>query len=584
MPNSENLVGAGTGDVGMDRMLALWLARRCARWMVGADDKAGVRMQVQGDEEHSNTRTRRNATDAPATHENADPTADDEAAGESGEIVDLELVDLAYGGDAVGRYEGRAIFVTGGLPGELVRARLTRERSNYARATLVEVLRPSPDRVEARYPALAESGGFQWQHLAYPAQITWKTRIVRQLLMRVGRFANPPVLPTLGMPPGADLWRYRTVAQFAVGPAGEIGFRRMESHDVLDMPDCPIVHPALDKLYQDVRQWMRANWGANASAFVERFTLRVAAPPAISGASATPAADGHSHSSALTANSFGDSGVFRLPGVPLRPGVSQRRPDGAWDAYRADVEGLLALEARPASAFDAAGGPEAIARALLASSPKLVGVVILGLPGGRGRIVVGQDFVHERVRQRLFRISAGSFFQVNSAQTPVLVERALSALRPQPGDWALDGYSGVGLFSLFLADYVAQVYAIESQPSAVADARASATLNNIGNVSVTEGVIERTLGSLQRQRTRVDIALVDPPRSGCHPRALTEIKALGPRTLVYVSCDPSTLARDLRYLCDDGAYRLVSVQPVDMFPFTSHIECVAVCDRQGKTR
>ena len=538
-------------------------------------------MTFQGGDEQTSSRARRGPTDAPATHATDDPAAD---FAEAGEIVDLELVDLAYGGDAVGRFDGRAIFVTGGLPDELVRARLTRERSNYARATLVEVLRPSPDRVEARYPALADSGGFQWQHLAYPAQVAWKTRIVRQLMMRVGRFANPPVLPTLGMPPGADLWRYRTVAQFAVGPQGEIGFRRMESHDVLDMSDCPIVHPALDRLYQDVRGWMRANWGADASAFVERFTLRVAAPPATADGSASGAATGQGDAATPTPGVFGDSGVFRLPGVPLRPGVPQGRASDVWDAYRADVEGLLTLEARPGSAFDAAGGPEAIARALLAAAPKLVGVVILGLPGGRGRIVVGQDFVHERVRQRLFRISAGSFFQVNAAQTPVLVERALSALRPQPGDWALDGYSGVGLFSLFLADYVAHVHAVESQPSAVADARASATLNNVSNVAVSEGVIERVLGSLQRQRTRVDIVLVDPPRSGCHPRALAELKALGPRTLVYVSCDPSTLARDLRYLCEDGAYRLVSVQPVDMFPFTAHIECVAICDRMRKPR
>lgn len=514
-------------------------------------------MQFQGGEpQHSG----RAPGEAPAAREAQDASDSD--------VVDLELVDLAYGGDAVGRYDGRAIFVTGGLPGELVRARLTRERNNYARATLVEVLRAAPDRVEPRYPALAETGGFQWQHLAYPAQVEWKTRIVRQLLMRVGRFANPPVLPTLGMPPGADLWRYRTVAQFAVGPQGEIGFRRVESHDVLDMPDCPIVHPALDRLYQDVRGWMRANWGANASAFVERFTLRVSAPATPAARAATP----------------GDSGVFRLPGIPLRPGVATRGATDAWDAYRAGEEGLLTLEARPASAFDDADGPDVIARALLAAAPRLVGVVILGLPGGRGRLVVGQDFVHERVRQRLFRISAGSFFQVNAAQTPVLVERALSGLRPQPGDWALDGYSGVGLFSLFLADYVTNVHAVESQPSAVADARASATLNNISNITVGEGVIERVLGTLHRQRTRVDIALVDPPRSGCHPRALAEIKALGPRTLVYVSCDPSTLARDLRYLCEDGDYRLVSVQPVDMFPFTSHIECVAICERLRKPR
>src|SRR5690349_11640925 len=208
-----------------------------------------------------------------------------DGAASDGPLIELELADLAYGGDAVGRYQGRAIFVSGGLPGELVRARLTRERSNYARATLVEVLRPSPDRVEPRYPELGESGGFQWQHLAYPAQVHWKTRITRQLLMRVGHFTQPPVQPTIGMPTGSDPWRYRTVAQFAIGPDGAVGFRRSGSHEVLDMPTCPLVHPALDTLYQGVRGWMRAQWGERASDYAERFTLRVAVNAAGSGQS-----------------------------------------------------------------------------------------------------------------------------------------------------------------------------------------------------------------------------------------------------------------------------------------------------------
>jgi 23S rRNA (uracil1939-C5)-methyltransferase len=455
-----------------------------------------------------------------------------------GPVIEIELADLAYGGDAVGRYQGRAVFVSGGLPGEVVRARLTRERSNYARATLVEVLRASADRVVPPYPEMAESGGFQWQHLAYPAQVYWKTRIVRQLLMRVGHFANPPVLQTLGMPAGTDPWRYRTVAQFAVGPDGAIGFRRSGSHDVLDMPECPLVHPALDALFQDVRAWMQDTWGEDTIQYAERFTLRVAA---------------------------GASGLH-APAYDAEFGLTQ------------PAAGLIAIETRPGGAVDAAGGPYALGEALLEAVSGLVGVVILGLPGGRGRVVVGQDFVYEQVLDRTFRISAGSFFQVNAVQTPVLVQQALSALRPRRGDWAVDGYSGVGLFSFFLADHVAHVHAIESQPSAVADARASAALNDIGNVTATEGVLERVLGALRRQDERVDIVLVDPPRAGCHPRALSEIKALAPRSLVYVSCDPSTLARDLHLFCNDG-YRLMQVQPVDMFPFTSHIECVALCER-----
>jgi 23S rRNA (uracil1939-C5)-methyltransferase len=215
---------------------------------------------------------------------------------------------------------------------------------------------------------------------------------------------------------------------------------------------------------------------------------------------------------------------------------------------------------------------------LLRAVPGLAGIAILGLPGGRGRLIIGQDFVYEQVMDRTFRVSAGSFFQVNPAQTPVLVQQALAALDPQPKDLALDGYSGVGLFSIFLSDRVTHVHAIESQPSAVADASESAVINGTLNITVSEGVLERMIGTLRQQNARVDIALVDPPRAGCHPRALAEIKLLQPRVLVYVSCDPSTLARDLHLFCS-GSYRLVKVQPVDMFPFTSHIECVALCER-----
>lgn len=459
----------------------------------------------------------------------------------AGEIVELELNDLAHGGDAVGRYEGRAIFVPGALPDERVRVRLVRERSNYARAILIEVLRASSDRVAPRYPSLSESGGFQWQHLAYPAQLEWKTRIVRQLLARIGKFPDPPVRPTIGMPDDADPWRYRTVAQFAVAPDGAIGFRRMESHDVLDMPDCPIVHPQLDSLYQATRMWFRARWGEKAHYYTERFTLRVA----------------------VGAPGQEDSGP-----LSLRDGHT----------YRHGSAGLLTIEARPGANFDADGGPDAVASALLAEVEGLAGVVILGLPGGRGRIIAGQEFVHERVKNRLFRISAGSFFQVNPTQTPILVDQALAALRPRPTDIALDGYSGAGLFSLFLSEKVSHVRAVESQPSAVADARASALLNDVNNVLTQESLLERAIGQMRRQREHFDVALIDPPRAGCLPRALTELTALGPRTIVYVSCDPSTLARDLRIICDNG-YTLTSVQPVDMFPFTSHIESIATCER-----
>jgi 23S rRNA (uracil1939-C5)-methyltransferase len=452
----------------------------------------------------------------------------------SDDPMELELTDIANGGDAVGRHQGRAIFVPGGLPDERVRVRLERERKNYARATLLDVLQPSPDRVAPPFPDLAESGGFQWQHIAYPAQLHWKTHIVRQLMQRFGQFIEPPVRPMIGMPEGSDPWRYRTVAQFAISPDGAIGFRRENSHDVLDMPTCPLVHPALDALYQQVRQWMRTRWGTDAARYTERFTLRVAANP----------------------------------------------PDASPNGERSGDNGLLAIEARGASAFADVSDIAAFAETMLAEIPGLAGVALLGLAGTRGRVVAGVDHLYEQVLGKTFRITAGSFFQVNPTQTPTLVREAQAAAQLSPTDALLDGYSGVGLFSLILADDAAHVSAIESQPSSVADARASATLNGVRNITITEGMLERVLGGMHPRRQRADVVLVDPPRAGCLPRALREIQRLAPRTFVYVSCDPATLARDLRAMCENG-YWLASVQPVDMFPFTAHIECVACCQRIG---
>jgi 23S rRNA (uracil1939-C5)-methyltransferase len=446
-------------------------------------------------------------------------------------VITLELSHLAAGGDAFGRYEGRAIFVTGGLPGELVRARVTQEHKSFARAEVVEILRASPDRVAPPYPELGASGGFQWQFLSYPAQLLWKARIVREQLMRIGHFADPDVRPTLGMPEGADLWAYRTVMQFAVGADGAIGFRRAGSHDVIDMPDCPLAHPGLAAIYRDVRAWLRATWSERAAGMIGRFSLRIGVGDAETGAA----------------------------------------PQAA--------SGILTLEAGPDLS---ANERQTICDRALASSPQLVGALLLDSTGRRRLALAGRDYVFERVMNRMFRVSAGSFFQVNAAQTPILLQQALAAAAIHPGEHALDGYGGVGLFSLFLAERAQHVWAIESAPSAIADARANAEMNGAENITILEGQVERVIDRLVRAGERIDVALIDPPRAGCDPRVLRAIQVLAPRALVYVSCDPATLARDLRLFCDPGAYRLNWVQPVDMFPGAAHIECIALCERTGQ--
>src|SRR6202022_2982179 len=166
--------------------------------------------------------------------------------------IDVELTDLAYGGDAVGRYEGRVLFVPGGIPGERVRVEVVEERRGHARAELLEILRPAPERIDPEFPLLTDSG-CQWQHIAYPAQLTWKAHIVRQLLVRIGKQPDALVHPTIGMPVSVPPWEYRNIALFSVGPNGEVGFKQTESHDVENLETCELLHPALDMVYQRIR-------------------------------------------------------------------------------------------------------------------------------------------------------------------------------------------------------------------------------------------------------------------------------------------------------------------------------------------
>lgn len=446
--------------------------------------------------------------------------------------IDVELTDLAYGGDAVGRYEGRVLFVPGGIPGERVRVEVVEERRGHARAQLLEILRPAPERVEPEFPLLTDSG-CQWQHIAYPAQLTWKAHIVRQLLVRIGKQPDALVHPTIGMPAGVSPWHYRNLALFSVGPANEIGFKLTESHEVQDLETCPLLHPALDMAYQQIRARLLATFGDSLAQMIQGFTIR------------------------------GAIGAVAMNG----------------DAAEAKaVPTLLSVHARPGSDIEA---PQELAQELMTTAPGIVGVIIERVGGRYGRVVAGQEFLTDVVLSKRFRTSVDSFFQVNMVQTPVLVDRAIAMLEPMRSEVALDGYSGVGLFSAFLAQRAARVIAIESQPSAVMDARANATLNNQTNITTFEGTLERLLGQLYYRRERIDVALVDPPRAGCHPKAIQALQSLAPRSIVYVSCDPSTLARDIASLCLNNRYRLVYAQPIDMFPQTYHIECIALLARNG---
>jgi len=404
-----------------------------------------------------------------------------------GEQMTVQLVDMAHGGDAVGRYEGKAIFVPYGIPGESVRVEIVRDRGRFAHARLLNVLSASPQRVQPPCPYFGACGGCQWQHIAYEAQLSYKRSIVRTQLQHIAGLPDATVHPTLGM---TDPWHYRNHVQFSVSRDGELGFMAAGSHQVVPIENCLLMHPLLEEVF--------------------------------------------------------DSLDIELPGLQrlsLRAGINTG-------------EQMIIFEV----ALDEA--PE-----LEVNLP--VSCVLL-LSDGTPVTLVGSPYIRELVAGRVYRLSASSFFQVNTQQNERLVSLVSTYLNPGADSIVLDAYCGVGTFALGLAGKAKQVIGIESSAVAITDARANAA--DMDNVVFLQGGVKEVIPTLD---VTAPLVVMDPPRTGLDQEALSALVDLAPVRIVYVSCDPATLARDIKRLLASG-YQLRQVQPIDMFPQTCHIECVAV--------
>ena len=406
-----------------------------------------------------------------------------------GERLIVQLEDMAHGGDAVGRHEGKVIFIPYGIAGESVRVEITRDRERFAHARLLEVLVASPQRVQPPCPYFGTCGGCQWQHIQYGSQLEYKQGIVRTQLQRIAGLSDIVVRPTLGM---ADPWHYRNHMQFNSSRDGTMGLMAAGSHQVVPIDHCLLMHPLLEEMFDSL-----------------------------------------------------DIELSGLQRLSLRAGINtgeQMIIFETEDDQPPEVEVDLPLSC-----------------ALLLSD-------------GTSATLVGSPYIHERIADRRYRISAPSFFQVNTQQAETLVLLVATYLRPGPENTILDLYCGVGTLALGLAARVNQVIGIESNAVAIADAEANAI--GVENAVFAHGPVEDVLPTLD---VGAPIVVMDPPRTGLDQRALSAVVDLAPVRIVYVSCDPATLARDVKRLVASG-YQLCEVQPIDMFPQTYHIECVAVLD------
>lgn len=447
----------------------------------------------------------------------------------------LELTGIAHGGEAFGRHQGKLVFVPYAIPGETVEVEIVEEKARWARARLHQVVHASPDRVEPPCPYFGQGqcGGCHWQHIAYDRQVTLKAEIVADQLRRLGGVADPPVLDAIALADedGLLAYQYRNHVQFVTDEFGHLAFVRDAQgrsgqasnegspSDVIAIERCLLLHPLLDEM-QDA------------------LGTRV-------GVLEDPEEDSEQ-------NDVEEAEPVRIRRVGLRAGINTGQRLLAFDT-----------EGDRAPAF------------LIEDMPVRV---VVRRRNGSVQPLVGDPWVEEIAAERVYRVSANSFFQVNSLGADALVELAAEMLALQGHETLLDGYCGVGLFALSLAKQVGQVIAIEESEAACEDFAWNA--GDLDNVALFEGPVADVLAALLNRggsaiAARIDVAIIDPPRSGAGSQVVERLRELSIPKLLYISCDPATLARDTRLLLKAG-YSLQQVQPVDLFPQTYHIESLAL--------
>jgi len=458
-----------------------------------------------------------------------------------GEILSLTIDDLAYGGEGVGRADGYVVFVPGGLPGDRLQVRLVQARSRFGRGAIEAVIEPSPQRVEAPCPYFGRCGGCRLQHVAYPAQLAYKTKQVADALERLGGLRDVPLRPIIG---AEEIFGYRNKMEFTVarsprgaGPeAGSargglvVGLHETERYDaVLDIDRCLLQSDRMNALLAEARAF-----------FVDR------------GLTVYEQDTGEGLLRFLMLREGRHTGELMTNVVTSAPAVSELAP-------------LVArLQAREAGTTSV----------VLNVNPKKASVAV----GVEEHLLGGRDHIRERVGGLTFRVSANSFFQTNTRQAERLFDLVVESTGLTGTETVIDLYSGTGAISLLLARRARWVYGVELAQAAVDDAGANAAANGITNCTFLAGEVRFVLPSLIAKGVTAEVVVADPPRAGFHPKALHALITLGARRIVYVSCNPTTLARDLGEL-SRGGYRVEWVQPVDMFPHTPHIEAVARLER-----
>lgn len=428
------------------------------------------------------------------------------------EIIPLPIQTLSSEGDGIGSWNGLKVFVEGALPQEEVEVVVSLRKKNYAKASLQRILTPSPSRITPICPLFGSCGGCQIMHLAYEKQLEVKSERVRESLRRIGHLENIVVPATIASPlPLAYRNKIQLPILFEKG-GKKIGLYRKNSHEIIPVEKCYIQCEEGERIYQKI----------------------------------LPLLNLPSLKCLCIKNGIGSLIILVTDGST--PHLMQK-----------------------------------LAQKIVEADPQIVGVVENINPEGRNaifsphfRLLLGEPFLYEKILDKKFRLSPPSFFQVNLGQITNLIEYLLKELPQKKYARVVDAFCGVGTYSLFLSAIAHEVIGIEIVEHAIQDAIENAKNNGIHNCTFLVGKAEEEMAKLGfTDAGFTDLVILNPPRKGCEEVLLMQLVQKPPQTLVYISCDPATLARDLHFLCSNG-FVVDKIQPFDMFPQTMHVETVVI--------
>lgn len=441
----------------------------------------------------------------------------------------FDIISQGYEGEGIAKIDNKyPIFIEGALKGEKVKVRIVKVNKNFAYGKLMEVLEASEERVNPPCDIYKRCGGCKLQHASYKAQLDFKWDRVKDCVSKIGKLDPSIVKYPLGM---EEPWRYRNKVQLPIGLINgevKIGFFAPRSHDIIDMESCLIQDEIGDKVVKLTREW------------IEKFNIR---PYNVDG-------------------EYDEKGIVRH--IMIRRGFTTNEvmvvlvTNGETLPHKEEFVDLMVKNIP---------GIKSVIQNINSKKTN----VILGL---ESKTLWGEDTISDYIGDFRFNISPLSFFQVNPTQTEVLYGKALEYANLTGNEEVFDAYCGTGTITLFLSQKAKKVYGVEIIPQAIDNAWINAKENKVENVEFFVGESEVVIPDLINKGVKADVVVVDPPRKGCDKKLLDAITNINAKKIVYVSCDPSTLGRDLKVLEENG-YKTLEVQPVDMFPNTSHIENVA---------